>query len=241
LGVYGFSQTLQDATDYAYSKGVVVLAAAGNEDTSDILYPAGNRNVLGIGALDTNGKIADFSNHNKSVDLCAPGVDILSAYWHGNHSYAYMSGTSMATPFASGAASLLFNKQPSSTQAQVINRLCRQSIDLGSLGRDNYYGEGRVDLKFCLSNNLKQLVAFRSKSKIRRRRKVKIYGQVRPLRSGYLVTIKMRYPGRRRWVVISRPRTNSHGNFSKYVTLRRTAYFRVICGNTRSLKVTVVK
>lgn len=228
LGGYFYSQTMQDATDYALSKGVIVLAAAGNEGTDDILYPAGNKNVLGIGAVESSGLVADFSNHNKSVDLTAPGVDALSTYWDGGHIYAYLSGTSMATSFASGTAALVYSKYPEKTASQIADRMTRQSIDFGSLGRDDYYGYGRVDVQFALSDSVKYIRAKSSRRAVRRMGRAKIYGQIRPQQYGERVHIKIRYSSSRRWRYISHPKTNNSGNFVKYIRLRKTAYFKVI-------------
>lgn len=240
LGGYGYSQTMQDATDYAASKGVVVFAAAGNDGATDILYPAGNSGVSGVGALDTDGKIADFSNHNSSVDLSAPGVDVLSTYWYGGHRYAYLSGTSMATPFASGTAALVYSRFPNYSPSQVAGRMYRHSIDLGGLGKDSYYGYGRVDIRFALSDSVRTLRAFSSRRILRRRGRAKIYGQVRPQQAGQKVHIKARSAGNRRYRYIAHPGTNSSGNFVKYIRLKKTTYFKVIYGRkTVNLKVTV--
>ena len=141
-----YSQTLQDAVDYAHNKGTVVVAAAGNNGSSLMRYPAGLNNVVGVGATDRSDIWAHFSNYNSSVDISAPGVDI-SSLWSTplGYTYALMSGTSMATPFVSGVASLINSVRPEWSPDQVERRLMETSRDLGPAGRDDFYGWGRLD------------------------------------------------------------------------------------------------
>ncbi len=151
LGGYDFSQTLQNATDYAYNRGVTVLAAAGNDGSNITIYPAGNTNVAGVGATNSSDGWASFSNYNSSVDVSAPGVSILSTYI--DSSLAYLSGTSMATPCASGVVALIRSKNPSMSVDSVFSTLTLSSTDLGSAGRDNFFGWGRVDAYNAVSGN----------------------------------------------------------------------------------------
>src|SRR5207253_4290838 len=72
----GFSQNLQDAIDYAWSKGIVLVAAVGNDATSTATFPAGDRGVMGVAATDQNDAQAYFSNQGQSVFIAAPGIDI---------------------------------------------------------------------------------------------------------------------------------------------------------------------
>ncbi|TET55213.1 MAG: peptidase S8, partial [Actinobacteria bacterium] len=149
LGGYTFSRTLQNATDYAYSRGAVVAAAAGNAGNRSVLYPAGNRNVLGVAATDSNDRRASFSNYNGTVDVSAPGVSVLSTYI--GLRYAYGSGTSMATPFTSGLAALIFSQNPGWSAGQVNSSIMLQSDDLGAAGRDDFYGYGRINVNASLN------------------------------------------------------------------------------------------
>lgn len=148
LGGYSFSQTMQAATDYAYNRGTLVAAAAGNDGDSTVIYPAGNANVLGVAATDSSDKRASFSNYNVYVDVSAPGVNILSTY-KGSR-YAYMSGTSMAAPFASGLAALILSQNSTMDVSAVSDTITQHSDDLGATGRDNYYGYGRINAYYSL-------------------------------------------------------------------------------------------
>src|SRR5207249_1147262 len=76
----GFSQSLQDAIDYAWDKNVVLVAAAGNEASSTATFPAGDKGVMGVSATDQNDNLAASSNSGGSVFLAAPGVDIVGTY-----------------------------------------------------------------------------------------------------------------------------------------------------------------
>ncbi|WP_067724775.1 S8 family peptidase [Oceanobacillus damuensis] len=105
LGCDCNSQTMEDAVDYAWDKGSVLVAASGNDGVSTTFEPASYENVIAVGAVDRNNNIAGFSNYGTWVDVMAPGVDIASTYIH--YGYVYMSGTSMASPNVAGLAGLL--------------------------------------------------------------------------------------------------------------------------------------
>jgi thermitase len=98
---------LQEAVDYAWSHGAVIIAAAGNAGSSVPTYPAGCPHVISVAATDINGSVWDRSNHGAWVQAYAPGVDIYSTL-PGN-GYGYMSGTSMATAYATAVAVLNYS------------------------------------------------------------------------------------------------------------------------------------
>ena len=108
LGGTAADSTLASAVDYAWSKGVVVVAAAGNNGNSLPFYPAAYDNCIAVGATDRKDAKASFSNYGSWVDVAAPGVDIYSTYNKGDYDYISMSGTSMASPHVAGLAALVW-------------------------------------------------------------------------------------------------------------------------------------
>ena len=135
---------------YAVSQGVVVVAAAGNDGSPVVQYPAAYPEVIAVGATDADGLLTDFSSYGDWVDIAAPGWDVLSTgarnltpspfepYW-------YCTGTSCSAPIVAGVAALVRNKWPTFTPEQVEARLKELSRDAGPRGTDPYYGAGILD------------------------------------------------------------------------------------------------
>lgn len=147
-----------DAVNYAYERGVVLVAGSGKpcpvrvsllEESIGVFYPARFERVIAIGASDRYDTRASFSPYGDSLDLLAPGVDILSTYLRGR--YAYLSGTSMATPLVTGTAGLLLSRNPALTPAQVQDILQRSADDLATSGWDAETGWGRLNANQALS------------------------------------------------------------------------------------------
>ncbi|HYF74973.1 MAG TPA: S8 family serine peptidase, partial [Candidatus Nitrosocosmicus sp.] len=151
LGGPGYSPLLEDAVEYAQDRGVVVVAAAGNEDDYANNYsPASISGVVTVAAVDYNNERAEFSNYGSVVDIAAPGVDILSTI-PGNK-YESWNGTSMATPFVSGAAALLISCYPELSADAIVEKLYNNTQDLGTDGKDNYFGYGMLDVFAALND-----------------------------------------------------------------------------------------
>ena len=104
LGGSSASSILEDAINYAWSKGVVVVAAAGNNGNMVPVYPAYYANCIAVAATDASDARPLWSNYGDWVDVAAPGSGILSTFKNDN--YVYMSGTSMATPHVAGLGML---------------------------------------------------------------------------------------------------------------------------------------
>lgn len=104
LGGSQSQQLLKNAVDYAWNKGVVIVAAAGNSGNTQYYYPARYDNVISVAATDQNDSMPSWSTHGTWVKVAAPGDLIYATYKGGG--YAYMRGTSMATSVVSGIAAL---------------------------------------------------------------------------------------------------------------------------------------
>ena len=137
------SATLRDAVAAASSSALVV-AAAGNSGTSIASFPAAYAQVVSVAATDNRDARAPFSTFNADVELAAPGVSILSTWNNGG--YHVISGTSMATPHAAGAAAVIAGRYPAGGPSSWRSRLDAAVDDLGPAGRDAQTGFGRVNL-----------------------------------------------------------------------------------------------
>lgn len=154
LGSDNPSQLITDATDYAVSKKVLVVAAAGNDGpyAGSIDYPGADVNVVAVGAVDKDIQISDWSSRGinsittpyvveeKDIEFAAPGVSVESTWKDGG--YAILSGTSMATPHIVGLFAKLWQKDdlnPDSVTREILHKL---SADLLPIGDDDSSGFG---------------------------------------------------------------------------------------------------
>jgi subtilisin family serine protease len=149
---------LEDACQYAFSKGCVLIAATGN-DGGQVLYPAQYDDYcVAVGASDATDQLADFSNFGSQVDVVAPGVDVFGALFSPDEPdnlqlYGWGSGTSFATPHVSGAAALLLSYKPNLSNIQVMSLIKYTADDVNDRihpGIDVYMGYGRINLKTLL-------------------------------------------------------------------------------------------
>jgi serine protease len=145
------------AVRYAWERGVVVVAAAGNGGASLSDYPADSPVVL-VGATDRDDRRAGFSDRGRADALLAPGVDIVSTWCRDpgqdacdgrTHTYGIAEGTSFAAPHVSGALALLIGA--GSEPAEAVERLRRTAVDLGPEGPEDEHGHGRIDVAAALA------------------------------------------------------------------------------------------
>ena len=148
LGSLSPSPTMESALAYARSRGVLVVAAAGNNGTDVPYYPASYEGVIGVGAVDAYDTLWPLSNYGVNANLVAPGVRIYSTYHDlsRNGGYVYMTGTSMAAPHVSGVAALLFSFNAGLTADEVTNLMLNNTDDLGDAGQDAAFGHGKVNV-----------------------------------------------------------------------------------------------
>jgi len=159
----GYSQAFQNTVNWAYARGALIVASVGNEgeDDNQVNYPAGYDHVLGVGAqCDGNASFPDcpkayglarFTNHNATLDVIAPGVNVVSSVPLRVHDrevtpgYAMKDGTSMSAPFVAGVAALVFGSHPGITPEQVTRLIEDTATDIGPRGRDDQSGWGIVN------------------------------------------------------------------------------------------------
>ena len=152
LGGGPASQTAQDAVNYAWNKGVVIVAAAGNcgdpakpcpGGVNPITYPAAYPNVLSVAATDNKDAKTSYSNYGSWVDVAAPGHSIYSTVPLSRNAtgYANISGTSMASPMVAGVAGLLVSQGLSNSS--VVSKITSTADAIGGTG--TYWIHGRVN------------------------------------------------------------------------------------------------
>lgn len=151
-GGYSYSNFAQSIIDEAVSKGALIVAAAGNDNSSDLFYPASYQGVLSVTATNFDDQKATWANYGTMVDVSAPGLDIYSTWY--NDSYAGKSGTSMASPIAAGLAAITKSRFPDFTPLQIAEQIRVNSnpIDINNIGFENEIGFGRIDALSVLSN-----------------------------------------------------------------------------------------
>ncbi|WP_267639281.1 S8 family peptidase [Haloarchaeobius amylolyticus] len=146
LGASSGSQTVKDACEYAYGKGVLLVAAAGNSGPcSDCVgYPAAYSEVIAVSSTTASDGLSSFSSTGPEVELAAPGSDIYSTIPGG---YDTFSGTSMACPHVSGAGAQLMANGSSNTNARSTLKNSAEDIGLS----DNESGAGLLDVAAALN------------------------------------------------------------------------------------------
>jgi thermitase len=138
----------EDVIRYALSKGVTVVAASGNDGTSERYYPGALPGVIAVGAVDNSGAIAPFTSFGAPITVSAPGVNIHSSFAH--NTYAVASGTSQASPFVAGSVGLMksFARQHGRTvtTVEIVDILKHTSDRVDNRLRNEQAGYGVLNL-----------------------------------------------------------------------------------------------
>ena len=152
VGGFPYSQAVQDAVNYAWNKGAVLVGAAGNNNREESFYPASLVNVVSVSASQSDDEFSHWSSYGAAVDVSAPGSAVQTTNCVASicpnpewGSHTYISGTSFATPNVAGVIALIRARYPTYTPAQVVSRLTSTVDDLGYAGWDNRFGLGRVN------------------------------------------------------------------------------------------------
>lgn len=143
FGDNAFSFVLRDVIRYAYSRGVVLVASAGNSNSSNPHYPSGYSEVICVGNSTSDDLVASSSNFGSTIDLVAPGSLIMTTAMDNN--YAVISGTSASAPHVSGAAALILSLENFSNE-EIKQILKSTTDDIGTAGWDLKSGAGRLNL-----------------------------------------------------------------------------------------------
>ncbi len=135
------------------NSNLIIVAASGNESTS-VSYPASSLYTLAISSVDINNNFSSlFSNYGNEVDFAAPGEDLLLPAIQGDDKYVSgKSGTSFSSPFAAAAIALIKMNNPTLTRDEIINILKQNVVDLGTKGKDKYYGYGSISLHSIIND-----------------------------------------------------------------------------------------
>jgi subtilisin family serine protease len=136
------SKALKDALDYANKAGVVLVASAGNDNSSQPVLPASAGNVIGVAATDLTDMKASFSNYGGYLQVSAPGVNIIAPYPSGH--YALVSGTSFSAPIVAGEAALIRSFYLGTIN--VEDKVGKGTINIGQKNPGKSLGHGRIDV-----------------------------------------------------------------------------------------------
>jgi serine protease len=164
LGGGGASSYEEEIYTEARQNGVIVIAAAGNDGSTEKSYPAAYEDVVSVSAVTTDKTLASYSNYGSTIDLAAPGGDstdtnqdgyidgVLSTCGDDSSGdiemiYAFATGTSMAAPHVSGVVALMKALYPGLTPDEFDSLLTGGYLtqDIGTSGRDNSFGYGLID------------------------------------------------------------------------------------------------
>jgi subtilisin family serine protease len=149
-----FDQGIADAIEYASSKDVLVVAAAGNNKSGTPYFPASLENVIAVSSIDDQKSFSTFSNYGSHIDIAAAGTRITMTRYSSHdptlNPYSTLNGTSLAAPQVAAALGLIKTVNPQMTAQEIKNKLLATAKDAGEPGFDNYFGHGIMDVPAAL-------------------------------------------------------------------------------------------
>ncbi|MCX7835857.1 MAG: S8 family serine peptidase [bacterium] len=236
FGGGGSSSAYQDAVNYARSNNCLVFAAAGNDNSSTVSYPAGYNGVLAIAALTTGNVKASFSNYGSWVDLSAPGTSIWSTMvvnTYNPNPYVAWDGTSMATPTAASVGALVLSGNPSLTddQLETILLTTATSVNAQNPSYVNQLGSGIVNAQAAVATLRPVNVVYPNGGEtLTINSGVTIQWTYQPSVTNVRIELNRNYPsGTWETIVASTP---SNGSYSWNVTAPTTTNARIRIVNT---------
>jgi len=151
LGGYSTSATLTAAIGYAVERGSIIVAAAGNDQAAQLVWPAADPRVISVGAVDGAGQQVTFSNSGPTLSLTAPGYGVQTA-WQDSQRVT-VDGTSASAPLVAGAIAAVLSQNTSLTPATAAQLLLSSASDAGAPGSDANYGRGILNVAWALNRN----------------------------------------------------------------------------------------
>ena len=151
LGGYATSPTLDAAIAYAGEHGAVIVAAAGNDQAAQLAWPAADRRVISVGAVDAAEQQVSFSNSGPQLQITAPGYGVQTAWLDGQR--VYVDGTSISAPLVAGAIAAVLSQNPTLTPAQAWAVLQQTTSDAGPPGDDPDFGHGILNLGWAMNRS----------------------------------------------------------------------------------------
>ena len=174
LGSTSDDAYLHQMIDYAIGKGVVVVAASGNDGCSGcVSYPAAYPEVVAVGAANADGTRASFSSYGPQVDLLAPGINLCATLWTSTNATTGFgcggSGTSFATPLVSGALALLMSAGITTPDLarQYVTLTASKNAAMGTAIRTNEYGFGNLNIASAFTASTQQSISIASKGVVK--------------------------------------------------------------------------
>jgi hypothetical protein len=151
MGAYANSAFLSNAISYALDQGALIVASAGNDQASQLTWPAADPRVVSVGSVDALGQQDAFSNSGPQLKLTAPGYEVQAAWLDGQR--VLFTGTSASAPAVAGAVAAMMTENPSMTGTEAYQTLLQYSSDGGPAGTDSDYGVGSLNVGWAMNRN----------------------------------------------------------------------------------------
>lgn len=149
LGGYATASVLDAALDYARERGALVVAAAGNDQAAQLTWPAADRRVVSVAAVDAAGQQVSFSNSSEQLQVSAPGYRVQTAWLDGQR--AYVSGTSASAPLVAGAIAAVMSQHPGLGAADAAQIVLKSTSEAGPAGSDPAFGSGILNVGWAMN------------------------------------------------------------------------------------------
>ena len=151
LGGYATNAALDSAITYANASGAVIVAAAGNDQASQLAWPAADPRVISVGAVDAAEQQVYFSNSGPQLQITAPGYGVQTAWLDGQR--ATVDGTSASSPIVAGSIAAVMSQSPGLSPQQAWQVLQQTVSDGGAPGDDPSFGNGIINLGWAMARN----------------------------------------------------------------------------------------